>query len=237
VQLPFLGRNPIIKTGRHAVSIHEQRCYYQDNLWGHSYPDQDIRQVWFCGVHSDVGGSYPEKESGLSKIALEWMIAEATTAGLAIDLDNAHKVLGEPSPVSIKGLPDYVLPENNATLHNSLQGTWWTLEILPHRDPHSKQGWYIPLGRKRKIAAGSWVHESVLTSKWRPPDLPPHQVEPWIGSRKADSENSSLNGSAEKDQDLRPRSKSSSAAGTGIALAAAGVFLFTLLRRRNVNLG
>ena len=25
---------------------------------------QDALQVWFAGVHSDVGGGYPEKESG-----------------------------------------------------------------------------------------------------------------------------------------------------------------------------
>jgi hypothetical protein len=231
VQLPFLGRNPIIKTGRHAVSIHERRCYYQDNLWGRAWPDQDIRQVWFCGVHSDVGGSYPEKESGLSKIALQWMIAEATKAGLAIDLDNAHKVSGEPSPVSVKGLPDYVLPDNNATLHNSLEGTWWMLEVLPHRDPHARKSWHIPLGRKRKIPAGSWIHESVLTSKWRPPDLPPHEVEPWIGPRSSGSGTGVADGDTDNLRDPRPRSKSIGAAGAGMALA--GALLFTLLRRRN----
>ena len=31
---------------------------------------QDIRQVWFAGVHADIGSGYPEKESGLSKFAL-----------------------------------------------------------------------------------------------------------------------------------------------------------------------
>ena len=34
IDLPFLGDNPIIRTGRHAVSIDERRCFYQDNLWG-----------------------------------------------------------------------------------------------------------------------------------------------------------------------------------------------------------
>jgi hypothetical protein len=32
-----------------------------------------------------VGGGYPEKESGLSKFALEWMASEARKAGLLID--------------------------------------------------------------------------------------------------------------------------------------------------------
>jgi hypothetical protein len=32
-----------------------------------------FRQVWFAGNHSDIGGSYPENESRLSDITLEWM--------------------------------------------------------------------------------------------------------------------------------------------------------------------
>jgi uncharacterized protein (DUF2235 family) len=71
VDLPFAGQNPIIRTGRHAVSMDERRCCFQANLWGEALPGQDIRQVWFSGVHSDVGGSYPEPTAGLSKIALE----------------------------------------------------------------------------------------------------------------------------------------------------------------------
>ncbi len=35
-----------------------------------------LKQVWFAGCHSDVGGSYPEDESRLSDITLEWMIGE-----------------------------------------------------------------------------------------------------------------------------------------------------------------
>ena len=49
---------------------------------GDPLTEQDLRQVWFRGVHSDVGGSYPEKQSGLAKIALEWMMVEAERAGL-----------------------------------------------------------------------------------------------------------------------------------------------------------
>jgi hypothetical protein len=38
--------------------------------------------MWFAGVHSDVGGGYPEIESGLSKFPLLWMINQAKAAGL-----------------------------------------------------------------------------------------------------------------------------------------------------------
>src|SRR3546814_19097292 len=52
---------------------------------------QDIEQRWFSGVHSDIGGGYPEKESGLSKIPLIWMIDEAEKAGLRVTASNLAK--------------------------------------------------------------------------------------------------------------------------------------------------
>ncbi|MGH9609566.1 MAG: DUF2235 domain-containing protein [Bryobacteraceae bacterium] len=182
VKLPFEERNPIIDIGRHAVSIDERRCYFQDNLWGQSYPGQDIRQVWFSGVHSDVGGSYPEKESGLSKIPLEWLFVEAQKAGVRIDGQKAKVVLGSGKPVPpVPGLPAYVVTDPNACRHNSLHGKWWVAEFLPHLDPQSR-GFrlYIPLGRRRKIPPGSLLHESVLLSRWKPVNLPELPVEPWV---------------------------------------------------------
>ncbi len=35
-----------------------------------------LKQVWFAGCHSDIGGSYLEPESRLSDISLEWMVEE-----------------------------------------------------------------------------------------------------------------------------------------------------------------
>jgi uncharacterized protein (DUF2235 family) len=99
IQQPFLGCNPIIDIGRHAVSIHERHCFYKDNLWGTPDPTQDFRQVWFSGTHSDIGGSYPEKTSGLSKIAFEWMLVEAAKAGLRIDEARARVILGKATPL------------------------------------------------------------------------------------------------------------------------------------------
>ena len=229
VQLPFLGRNPIIDIGRHAISIHERRCYYQDNLWGHPFPGQDIRQVWFSGVHSDIGGSYEEEESGLSKITLEWMIAEAAAAGLRLQPEKVDKVMGLPGSIDIEGLPHYVRPNNDACLHKSLKGSWWGLEFMPHENPHRGGGWYIPRGRPRKIPAGSWIHESVLTSRWKPADLPPHEVEPWPGKvNQADAP-------APQGKDcVQPRKKQAGQGGAakGLALATAGAVLWSLLRSR-----
>jgi uncharacterized protein (DUF2235 family) len=67
--LQFTENNPSVDIVRHAVSLDERRAYFVQNLWGTQAPT-DIEQVWFAGVHRDVGGGYPEGESGLSAITL-----------------------------------------------------------------------------------------------------------------------------------------------------------------------
>ncbi|HEU0048256.1 MAG TPA: DUF2235 domain-containing protein, partial [Nitrososphaera sp.] len=94
VQFPFTAKNPAIDIARHAVSIDERRAFYRQNLFVEASPGQDIEQVWFAGIHSDVGGSYPETESGLSKLALQWMLCEGEPAGLLVDLQRKAEILG-----------------------------------------------------------------------------------------------------------------------------------------------
>jgi uncharacterized protein (DUF2235 family) len=73
-----------VQTARHALAIDERRAPFEPTLWKEKpKPNQTVEQVWFPGVHSDVGGGYPE--NALSDIALDWMLAEAKAAGLALD--------------------------------------------------------------------------------------------------------------------------------------------------------
>jgi hypothetical protein len=69
---------------------------------------QTIEQVWFTGVHTDVGGGYPE--TGLSDITLDWMIGKARDAGLAFD------------QAVMDGYPLH--PDPLGTLHNSKKGLY-----------------------------------------------------------------------------------------------------------------
>ena len=99
LHLPDTADNPDIAIGRHAIAIDERRAFFRSNLW--RLKDQppksgpvDPKQVWFAGVHCDVGGGYPEVESGLSKIALKWMLDEAIAKGLMVDDDKMALVLG-----------------------------------------------------------------------------------------------------------------------------------------------
>ena len=96
-ELAFTLQNPSVQTFRQAISIDERRCMFRLKKWydpqtfkhnrfndAHAEP-QDILQVWFAGVHADIGGGYPEKESGLSKYPLLWMIDEAIKCGLKVN--------------------------------------------------------------------------------------------------------------------------------------------------------
>jgi uncharacterized protein (DUF2235 family) len=164
LKLPYIANNPDIQIGRHAVSIDERRAFFRNHLWrrptdaGLDYGPKDIKQVWFAGDHCDVGGGYAEPESGLSKIALEWMIEEAVKAGLEVNGSQVKEVLG-------KGSNAYVAPDPNAIAHESLSGWWNLAEIVPKRhydwktgETHRRMNWWS----RRTIPPKSFVHESAF---------------------------------------------------------------------------
>jgi uncharacterized protein (DUF2235 family) len=170
LKLPYTAQNPDMINGRHAVSIDERRCYFQNNLWGPALKGQNIKQVWFAGVHSDVGGSYSYMESGLSQITLEWMLCEARSFGLLVDAQKAEYVLGRKPP------PPPVLPNPCQKLHDSLTPLWWLVEFLPHSyyDPILKRPkWRIPLGSSRVIPGDALVHATVKEKLQNDPSYKP----------------------------------------------------------------
>lgn len=74
-----------VSYARHALAIDERRKTFLPKIWKKLEDDQPkdrLKQVWFSGVHTDVGGGY--KEDDLSHFSLEWMIKEATEKGLLI---------------------------------------------------------------------------------------------------------------------------------------------------------
>lgn len=80
----------------HALAIDERRGPFVPTLWrtsvNESLPASDgpddgrrpvVEQVWFPGVHTDVGGGYADNR--LSRLPLQWMIERAATCtGLAL---------------------------------------------------------------------------------------------------------------------------------------------------------
>ena len=183
VRFPFTRatKNPDLNIVRHAISIDERRAFFRQNSFGDPHdPHQDVTEVWFAGVHSDVGGSYPESKSQLSKIALRWMLGEAERAGLRVDPQRKADILG--------GKPPYVAPDPlTKNQHESLRGWWWIAELWPkltHRQT-APGVWHeairVNLGRRRFIAPDSLVHESVeqrlasATPPYKPTNLPPQR--------------------------------------------------------------
>jgi len=170
--LPYTAHNPDIAIGRHAISIDERRCSFRQNLWQFG-PGQDSKQVWFAGVHCDVGGGYAEAESGLSKICLEWMLREGIAAGFLVDAAKKSDMLG--------GAVPYVKPDPGGVIHNSLTLAWLPLEFFPRRvtDTRSnppKRKWIIPLRTPRYVQMPVTAHKSVDERKrllsYDPPNLP-----------------------------------------------------------------
>jgi len=179
--LPYTANNPIIRNIRHALAIDERRAYYKANLLGRKYQKfQNIKEVWFTGVHSDVGGSYPEEESHLSKISLKWLVDESINFGLLVDKGQYNKVvLGRKSA---RAKYTFAKPNSLGKLHKSLASGWWILEYLPRRYATKKLKYYIPNGRRREIPQDAFIHESVLerinheSINYVPKNLPPIEL-------------------------------------------------------------
>ena len=135
------------------------RAFFRTDLWIPKGPlpysgPRDLKQVWFPGVHCDVGGGYPEPESGLSKIALRWMLKEAITAGLLVIPGRMDLVLGRSGA--------YAVPDTHAEMHDSLTGLWWLADVLLKRHYNwARQKWERRpnLGRRRTIPPSSLIHE------------------------------------------------------------------------------
>lgn len=72
----------IIRHARHALAIDENRQDFEPTLWEEK-PGMDLQQVWFPGVHSDVGGGYDDP--GLSHCASQWILDEAGNFGLKFE--------------------------------------------------------------------------------------------------------------------------------------------------------
>jgi uncharacterized protein (DUF2235 family) len=81
---PYTRSLPNVAEVRHAVSIDEKRRPYREYLVepkpGKS---RTLNETWFAGVHSDIGGSFPDGPE-LGKITLRWMVDGATRAGLLV---------------------------------------------------------------------------------------------------------------------------------------------------------
>jgi uncharacterized protein (DUF2235 family) len=193
--LAYTQHNPSVKIFRQAAAIDETRRMFRLNPWSepqifmknrfsktNNEEPQDSLQVWFAGVHSEIGGGYPEAQSGLSKYALIWMIEEAAKTGLSVNRQTVNQLAwGIPR----KNSPfTYVPPDFRQPVHDSMNFGWRILELLPKSDKYkewperkSRFGYYIPDSEPRPIPENAFLHESVhlrmdALPHYRPVNLP-----------------------------------------------------------------
>jgi uncharacterized protein (DUF2235 family) len=75
IYFPDYKLHPSVQRACHALSIDDARKSFEPILWE---GDPRVKQIWFAGVHSNVGGGYPKDQ--MAYIALEWMIRESERA-------------------------------------------------------------------------------------------------------------------------------------------------------------
>ncbi|TGS46286.1 MULTISPECIES: DUF2235 domain-containing protein [unclassified Mesorhizobium] len=187
--------NPSVRIFRQAIAIDERRRMFRLDAWDepqtfmhnrfsatNNAEPQDAQQVWFSGVHADIGGGYPEQESGLSKFPLIWMIDEAVKHGLAVDPRTVNQLAWG---VQRKGSPfSYVPPDIRRDPHDSMSNAWRLLELWPKADKYKEWaarkslfGHYIPSAEPRFISPEAFVHQSVVDrmaaiAKYKPENFP-----------------------------------------------------------------
>ncbi|KAF7980227.1 hypothetical protein HWV62_39345 [Athelia sp. TMB] len=187
--LPLTDEWKHVKIFRHALALDERRvkfipecimrkdtttnfeeevCYLESGL-----RVQRVKEVWFAGSHSDVGGgNLPNDGLNLESVPLLWMVNEAAIAGLLLTQSSVEW--------KIRDL-------ETSKPFRSLQTFWWPLEILPlHRqsrsDPKKGAHWHPHFGKSRAIYPGQKIHASVAFKNTR--YRPEAEFYPTPGARK-----------------------------------------------------
>lgn len=96
-----------VENAYQALAIDEKRKPFMPAIWEADKDDivkkkQKLEQVWFAGVHTNIGGGYAD--TGLSDITFLWMKEKAEACGLAFkkdyleqEDDKGHKIIN-PNP-------------------------------------------------------------------------------------------------------------------------------------------
>lgn len=141
--------NRRVRYARHALAIDEHRKDFDRVPWASKddwQPRTDepdwLKQVWFAGNHSDIGGSYPEDEARLSDISLDWMLKEATCL---------------PKPLKFDSTKLHLFPDARGPQHCELESmrdaypTWWPIKWR-----------FVWASKTRQIVPEAPLHPTVL---------------------------------------------------------------------------
>lgn len=106
-----LGDN--VKHARHAMAMDEIRSSFSITRWNNAAQHDDAVELWFPGVHSDVGGGYSDVD--LSNGGLQWMMEQSNNVGLSFRPEIQQTIKSNPLGV----------------MHNSYKGVFARLRSRP----------------------------------------------------------------------------------------------------------
>src|SRR5215510_905023 len=122
----------------HALAIDEKRGPFQATLW--QYPNhkyfKHVEQVWFPGVHANVGGGY--ENTGLSDRSLFWMLSRIEKHAVGLKF--------------VDGWTRKVKPETYGELHDSRTAAYWWSRVRP----------MIRVINQRRLRLSEWARRSGL---------------------------------------------------------------------------
>jgi uncharacterized protein (DUF2235 family) len=168
LRMPFLTRHwsfhdtrlsRSVKHAYQALAIDERRGPFKPTLW-EQHPGatgQTLEQVWFAGVHSDVGGGYAEP--ALAEIPLLWMVERAGACGL--EFKPNYFVTRDPPDEERRHRGEEVAPDPLGKIHESLEGFY---KLFPRYERPLK-------------ADGSAVAPSAIRRWDKMPDYRPKNLE------------------------------------------------------------
>ena len=161
----------VVEHGRHALAIDDDRLSFHPELWPHvtgrdGTGSRTMKQVWFAGSHSDVGGGYAEPQ--LSDVALEWMLCEATSLAAGLRIRPHHGVRLEPSACG--------------RLHDPRASGFGRL--YRQRPRSWPEGWGRPVVHESVVERAAWsrgLDHGPLYLPWLLRDYADlYRVEPWV---------------------------------------------------------
>jgi uncharacterized protein (DUF2235 family) len=175
-----LRHNPGVLRVRHALALDEKRSWFQCTTWGDLDRDlnqrqrvgclrdrprawkpepnakQTVKEVWFHGCHTDIGGGGDCCERHNAEVALRWMLREAQEAGLALNAKGAALVAESDPPGAITPteswtlgwrLAEYLLPRweiDNDYSPARLRFAWWHHTGTRRPDQMLRKGTWTP---------------------------------------------------------------------------------------------
>lgn len=171
--------SPKVKHARHALALDDERNAFHPRLWNEApdpkapenpdfgaefanrtsrhIDDERISQVWFCGMHANVGGGYAD--DSLSYVPLQWIMSEANKYGLRLEPSIWNELIA--------------LSDENGKLYDSRHGIASYYCYNPRRIDRLNRTDMVRVPRTK-------VHESVLRrikvdpEGYAPISLPPN---------------------------------------------------------------